>query len=342
MPGRDQDSFFLIGYTPREATYGAGVADGALTVWHEVEAPTLAQYKPEEITNQTKAKGHPYVGAGRGTLIKERVTYPIEFDANLELVAFLMCSMFANRTGGGTPPNYTHTIKYPGAAVINPWSFSFIHASDRSSTASFFKYNGVYCSSLELTMAGRGPIKAKAELVGDGSQVAAAAITPPAIGSAITGQLMLYSQITCALGPNGNESIAELLEKAVLRMSIDPQERDRPGHTTKTGAVRFGKTSPTVDLKLTVEGQKGDTIYNYWTGHTKLVLDFRVVVGANSEFRLQGGECRIPRDTGGDIEKFDGVVHQLEFPVRQEWDTDDSSPYVITIKDQTAAYLHTS
>ncbi len=339
---RPQDSFLLIGYTPRELTYGAGVPDLGLTVWHEVEAPLLAQYDPDEVTNKTKVKGHPYVGAGRRLLIKERSVLPIEFDANLELVHFLMISLMANAVNGGTPPNYTHDSKYPGAGVVNPWSFSFIHASDRSSTATFVKYNGAFCSSLELSAEGRGAIKAKAEIVGDGSQVDASSVMPPAVGSAITGQQMLFSQINMCLGPNGTESLGDLLEKFALKFALEQYERDRPSHTTKIGKPFFNEEAPIVTLDLAVEGKRGDTIYNYWKNQTRLKLDFKITVNTNSEFRMQAKEAVIPIKLPSNIEKFDGVVPRLEFPLGFEYSVTDASPWLFSMKDQTPVYLGTS
>ncbi len=339
---RPQDSFLLIGYTPREATYGAGVDNAALNVWHEVEAPLLAHYAPEEVTNETKVKGHPYVSPGSGMLIKERSRLPITFDANLELAHFLLISLMANAANTPAPPNHTHVVKYPGAGVMSPWSFSFIHASDRSSTATYIKYNGAFCSSLELSAEGRGAIKGTAEIIGDGSQVDASAVTPPVVDSAIPGQQMFFNQINMCLGPNGTESLGDLLEKFSVKFALEQQERDRPSHTTKIGKPFFNEKAPIVTLSVALEGKRGDTIYNYWKNHTKLILDLRITVGANSEFRMQASEVRIPRDVGGEIEKFDGVVGRLEFPLRCEWSTADVSPWVFTLKDQTVAYLAAS
>ena len=61
--------------------------------------------------------------------------------------------------------------------------------------------------------------------------------------------------------------------------------------------------------------------------------------GANSEFRLEATKAVIPRDVGGEIERFDGVVPRLEFPLRFEWDPALGTPYKFTMKDQTPLYL---
>lgn len=342
---RPQDVFWLIGIGKREASYGAGIANVDLTQWFKLNGPGLFNPSKEADTDEEEITGHPYASDGGGQVTRRRVAGSIEYKGNLNLTHYLIAALLANNdtTGAGDP--FTHLSKWPGSGVQRPFSFSVIQGTDRNTTSTFRKFNGVIPNSIELVIEESGPIITTCELIGDGSDEDASGVAAPAIDSAIEGNRYYYEHISqLQFGP-ALEDIRDIFRRCRIRLAANVETRDRPDRVHASGGALVGEihypnTAPVFEAELTVKGKRRDTAYNYWENGTKVQFDLKLLVQAAPErsFRVQGNAVRV-REDAPDIEAFDDFDHVLNLPLRFEFNGADNSPYIFTTLSEVSAYL---
>ena len=333
MPGRPQDFVHLYNYAVKEATYGAGTAEGA--IFPKLVGPGLVKHTKAEDTDADEITGHPYLSQP-GDIIEDRVSGSIEFKTGIDLLTLFIAALNGNVTTAGTT-NYTHTVLWPGSGVAAPFSFSVVQFTDRNDTLTREKFHGVFPNSIEIALANPGPIISTVELMGDGS-VVAASVSAPAINAATEEKRVMYEHInTFAFGPLGTEDRLAIFRSMTIRQSADVVQIPLPASGAKVGEIHYGPSGPSMEVEVKVAGQRGDTIYNYWKNQTAIKLDLLVQLGVNNSFRLQLNTAEIVPDSME--ESFDGIDKILSFKIRGRYDATDLSPFLWTFKSQVAAYL---
>ena len=179
MPPHRQDYFILTKWSPKEASYGAGVDMSTGTVWNEIDEPALPVVVKERVTNENRVKGHHgSTKAGvkvAGVSVEE---FTISFPLRVDLFQYFFKLLVSNGVEAGVGP-YTQTMKEP-APGTNPFSTSFVIAKDRGDTATFKQYDGVICTQIEFTVDDGPEITCTATCMADGSEGDASAISAPA------------------------------------------------------------------------------------------------------------------------------------------------------------------
>lgn len=336
--GRPQDVFAFLGYTPKEASYGAAVANASLTQFHKLQGPGLINLSRTVETDADAIKGHPYTTDGGAVVTEDRVKGSFEFKNNTDLTAFFIILALAKVSTSGISPDFTHVTKWPGSGVDAPWSTSIIQGKDRNQTSSFRKYDGIVPASVEFSIEKPGMILTKVELVGDGSDSDASAVVAPAINSAIDGGDRLYYEhlTTMGFGPAA-ESVLSIFRKLTVKLNTGLELKPRPDKLTKVAEIHYGKEAPSLEVELVVKGRNGDTVYNYWKNRTKLQFNMLLQKSATRSLQLQGNAVRAAEDAPNP-ESFDGIDHILTLPLRFEYVTADASPFIWTAKNGIAVY----
>jgi len=334
--GRPQDSWMVFPFAVKEAAFGTVVADGAITDWPKLTSPGLAQRAQQEETDQDEIKGHPYVSPVGDFVHSQRTSASLEFKGGVSFLTFLLGSLFGNITSSGSV-NFDHEIKWPGAGVDAPLSFSVIQNTNRNTAVSQFKYGGVIVNSVEINISEPGPILCTAELMGDGSQVASVTVDP-AIDTATTADKLKYEQTTVLFGPLGTEDVTNIFRSVIIRASANIIMMPRPDTGQNVAEIHYGAQEPILEVELVFKGERGDTLYNYWANRTVVKLDLTISLGANNSIRFQMNQAKVVGDLD-EIEVFDDIDHRLTLPLRAQYNTADASPFIITGKNQIAAYL---
>lgn len=336
---RPQDVFWQLKLGNKEASYGAGVDLSSGPQWYKVQGPGLFHLAQKQEDDSKDVKGHPFVSDGSSVITELHTKGTIEFKLNTELGMFLIAAAMAKVTTTGST-NYTHVSKWPGAGVDAPWSFSVIQCTDRNNMSSCRQFNGVYVEDIEITLDKSGFVMCKANLKGDGSFVDASSITAPAINSALEGNRLHYEHLaTMIMGPLGSESLQTIFRKLHIKIQTQVKEIRRPDAGLKVAEIHYGEAAPSLEVELTVRGRRGDTLYNYFTGQTKLIFDALLQISSTQSLRLQGNAVRIKEDAS-DPEHFDNTIdHCLKLPLRFEYLSADVSPFIFTGKNTVAAYL---
>lgn len=334
--GRPQDSWMQFPFAVKESAYGTVVSDGSITDWPKLTSPGLAQRQQLEDTDQDEIKGHPYVSPVGDFVHSQRTSASLEFKGGVSFLTFLFASIFGNVLSTGST-DFSHEIKWPGAGVDSPFSFSVIQNTNRNGSGAQFKYGGVYVNSIEVNITEPGPILCTAELVGDGSQVTSVTVDP-GIDTATTADKLKYEQTVVLFGPIGTEDVTNLFRSVIIRASANVIMMPRPDKGQNVAEIHYGAQDPVLEIELVFKGERGDTLYNYWANRTVVKLDLTISIGANNSIRFQMNQAKVIGDLD-EIEVFDDIDHRLTFPLRAQFNTADASPFIITGKNQIAAYL---
>jgi hypothetical protein len=326
---RPQDTYLKWDLANAEATYGAGVTPAT---WFKLTGAGLFQREFEFDDDMKEITGHPYVSDGGAKVIRRSVSGSLEYKVNVDLLTYLVASICGGVTTTGSGP-YTHTVKWPGSGVVSPKTFSVIQASDRNSTASMFEYNGIYPNSVGFTVDQPGAILGTVELQGDGSQVATAGDSVPAIDSDTGGNRLYQEQAVIKLGPS-SQVVTTIFRSMSATWTADVQQRVLPSTAPLVGEIEYGEDAPSLEVALTVKGQKGDTVWGYFNSETKVVFDITITDGTNS-IQLVLSSARVMALE----EAFDGIDHVLNMTLRSEYNATDASPWKFIGVNSVSAYL---
>lgn len=336
-----QAAWWLMGYTPAETSYGAGVASGSLDKWFRTEEPLLMEWGGEETDDANEIKG--YVGASEDGIdvTKKRGQVSVTMKPNVQVLGFLLASMFANDSVSGASDPYTHETVQPSTAVIRPKSFSIITGEDRSETATQWKHDGVVPTSIRLSWSQDNPAgEMSFTFLTDGDPTDASSVTAPDVGDALKGDRLRFEHIAMSLGAQGSASaITSSLRSLEITIEGDIQEEQRASRGTAVGTVFHGQNAPTVSVNIVMEGQEGDTIWGYWNNGTLLEFLITITNSADRKLILDVGSTRIPRDSGQIATIENGIVQVLNLNFNLLYNPTDGTRYTFQVLNDVAAYL---
>ena len=326
-----QEIWHLMDLATAEVTYGAGLA--GQTLWYELDGPGHLRQSKETVDNQNQITGTPYSDSGSVIVKHQRVAGPLKYRGILDPLIFWHMALLGGAVTTGAADPWIHTGVWPGLAVLGPPSTAIIQGTDRVATVSYKEFNGIVPQSIEVSIEKGGFLEYTVEVVGDGSMDAAAGETPPVPGAALAGNQLCWENIVhVKMGPAA-EVLGALFRKLRYKLSANLIRLDSPASGKLAATWQYDqKVGITLELDLTVSGERGDTIWNYWNDPVAtgdLQFDFLIQKSASRSFNILGNKFEVIGDSMDDSQVDEAGLSLLTFGFKTHYVTADLSPFKV-------------
>jgi hypothetical protein len=321
-----------------ETAYGQAFNDSAINKLFPPNEPILFDLTQTREDDSSLIKGHEFaVDTDADVIVAQDVSSPFNFRAYLNLLGWLFSLITGSDSVTGSQTAYTHIFKVADACINDqPPSTDFI-SSFVGDTLSYYKFKGACLGELKLAIDKPGVPTVSGTFFTDGTVAVATGFTPPTTVSAQDVIAGIQSDFkTCDFG-------GSLATKKTLFMGADftvnqnldvADGRLNFADSSKyLKSLRFGNRVVTLVVKM--QGHQGDEFWIDFINKTVKAVEVSVTIDSARSIVIALNKATIASIKPG----FNGIRDMNEITYKAYYNTPDASPFVVTIKNQDAAYL---
>lgn len=341
MALRPQCNRIAMSFTA-EAAYGTAVNNADIVKRFDPTDPIFINPTKEKVDDADRIKGHEFPSDpdNQDIIIAKDLQIPFTFDASAEILGMLLSNAFGADTVSGSSPNYTHTFK---AFDTNTSSDQFPSASWMlglvGDTSSFRKAKGLIVNDLTVGFDNQGFGTISGTAFADGTLGIETGYTFPTTEWPV--DFLVGTQCDFLIEDTDTTPVSQksILRSFELSVSNNLDVADARGNIAKGGVnlteLRTGNRE--YSLTVTIEGHISNTndFWNDFMNDTEKDVILRVTKNSNREFEVRFRSCKAEEITPD----FSGIRDTLQIRYKAFYNSTDSSPIKITVKNGDSAYL---
>lgn len=338
-PKRPQCTRFAASYYV-ETAFGVAFNNSAITKLFPPNEPVLFDMTQTREDDSTIIKGHEFaVDPTADVIVAQDISSPFNFRAYLNVLGWLFSLVTGSDSVTGSQTAYTHIFKVADACVNDqPPSTDFI-TSFVGDTLSYYKFKGACLGELKLAVDKPGVPTVSGTFFTDGTVDVATAYTPPTTISAadviagIQSDIMMDTYTGSAATTSKKTLFMGLDFTVNQNLDVADGRLNFADSSKYLKSLRFGNRVVTLVIKM--QGHQGDEFWQDFIAKTVKTIKYTCTIDVARSITIEINKCTIASIKPG----FNGIRDMNEITYKAYYNTTDSSPFVVTIKNQDAAYL---
>jgi hypothetical protein len=327
----------------QEPAYGStsAIDDNLLTQMFEQNEPGILQPSWEWFTDQEFIKGHEFMeDQNKRTLVAQDMSIPFNFPSSLESIG-LLYSLAMGTAVTSTGVGYNeHVSKLLAACTTENLPSTKWMLGLSGTTETYMRVKGVVLNEIRLVMDAHGWLTVSGTAYSDGDATNVPGFTFPAAFTTsdfVTGTQCGFVSADYGSTFTNHNSVLRGFDFGINNNHDLADARSNiAAASTLLSDPRFGNRDFT--CTVTVQGHQGDEFWDDAMAGTTKVMQISATKNANKLITVLFPKCTIQNVTPG----FDGLRDTLELEYGMYFSTSESSPIVVTVRNDSTGYLLTT